>query len=828
MPATPLQPDRPPDPAPSTPGWPSRPSRAARGGCGGRTWPGGSGAPSARTTRPTATPGPTSPSSRPTPAPTGGARTAWAASATGSASSTLGLALWNGQRPDPQGAAVRADQRRGQPRRGRQGVLVGRRRHADPLLDAVALPLPAGRVPVRAAAGRERHARPRRARVRAGRHRGARPRTGSSTCTVTYAKAAPDDVCDRDRGDQPRPRRGPAAPAAAGLVPQHLGVGPRRRRSAVDQTGCRPARPVAGPRRRCDCEHGFLGRYYLRRRRARPRCWSATTRPTTSSCSGRSESTAVHQGRHRPPRRRTATSAAVNPAGTGTKAAFWYRFDAVAPGQTVECRAAAVAPTRPTSATFGPGFDAVLADRARRGRRVLRPASSRRCSTPRTATSPAGRSPGCCGASSSTATTSTSGSTATRPSRAPPDAPDAGRRNTELAPPGAGRRHLDARRVGVPLVRRLGPRPSTRRAGPRRPGVRQGAAGAAVPRVGDAPQRAAAGLRVGVRRRQPAGARLGGLAGLPDRRPPRPRLPGPGVHQAAAELRVVGQPQGRRRLQPVRGRLPRHGQHRPVRPVGAAAARRPARGVRRDQLDGVLLPAACCRSRSSWRRTTRPGTTWRPSSSSTSCRSPTRCAPSARRTSRSGTRRTASSTTCSCTPTARASGCGCARWSDCCRCSPWRTRRPGSADALPDFTARLRWLQRRRPELLDGLLDPVRAGRRPHPAVAARRRTGCGGCWRGCSTSEEFLSPYGIRSLSAAYREPYSTDDRRRADVDRLRAGRVAHRAVRRQLELARAGVVPGERPAGRRAAHLRRLPRGRRRSRCCGEDVGIDGRRPT
>ena len=49
-------------------------------------------------------------------------------------------------RPDPEGAAVRPDQRRGQPRRGRQGVLVGRRRHAHPLVDAVALPLSAGRV----------------------------------------------------------------------------------------------------------------------------------------------------------------------------------------------------------------------------------------------------------------------------------------------------------------------------------------------------------------------------------------------------------------------------------------------------------------------------------------------------------------------------------------------------------------------------------------------------------------------------------------------------------------------------------------------------------
>ena len=40
---------------------------------------------------------------------------------------------------------------------------------------------------------------------------------------------------------------------------------------------------------------------------------------------------------------------------------------------------------------------------------------------------------------------------------------------------------------------------------------------AADARVVHAPERPAAGLRVGLRRRQPAGARLGGLARLPDR-----------------------------------------------------------------------------------------------------------------------------------------------------------------------------------------------------------------------------------------------------------------------------------------------------------------------
>jgi hypothetical protein len=76
--------------------------------------------------------------------------------------------------------------------------------------------------------------------------------------------------------------------------------------------------------------------------------------------------------------------------------------------------------------------------------------------------------------------------------------------------------------------------------------------------------------------------------------------------------------------------------------------------------------------------------------------------------------------------------------------------------ALPDYTARLHWLKTRRPDLLDGLvtcadvrtdaqllslLEPERLRR-----VLARMLD-----------EAEFLSPHGVRSLSAAYRTPYST-----------------------------------------------------------------------
>ena len=172
--------------------------------------------------------------------------------------------------------------------------------------------------------------------------------------------------------------------------------------------------------------------------------------------------------------------------------------------------------------------------------------------------------------------------------------------------------------------------------------------------------------------------------------------------------------------------------------------------------------------------------------------------------SRCGTTTTASSTTCSCTRTARRSRCGCARWSGCCRCWRSRTHRSGRPDALPDFTARLRWLQRRRPDLLDGLMS--HGGAADEPADHCSRcsiPTGCAGCWPGCSTRRSSFR----RTASARCRRPtatpYTTADRGAAAVDRLRARRVAHGLVRRQLELARTGLVPGERAARRRAADL-------------------------
>ena len=98
-----------------------------------------------------------------------------------------------------------------------------------------------------------------------------------------------------------------------------------------------------------------------------------------------------------------------------------------------------------------------------------------------------------------------------------------------------------------------------------------------------------AGLRVGLRRREPAGALHGRGRGVRHRAPPdggrRLRLPRARLPEDAPELHLVGQPEGRAGEQHLPGRLPRDGQHRRVRPR-QAPARLPARAGRRHQLDG--------------------------------------------------------------------------------------------------------------------------------------------------------------------------------------------------------------------------------------------------
>ena len=126
-------------------------TRARSGAAGGPTSPSGSGAPSARTTRPTATRGTTFPSITRTCARTAGGRTACSASAT--------TAAWCASRSRSGTARIRilkerlfgSERQGGQPRRGRERALLVPRRDAHRLLREGALQVPAARLPLRRA-----------------------------------------------------------------------------------------------------------------------------------------------------------------------------------------------------------------------------------------------------------------------------------------------------------------------------------------------------------------------------------------------------------------------------------------------------------------------------------------------------------------------------------------------------------------------------------------------------------------------------------------------------------------------------------------------------
>jgi len=96
-----------------------------------------------------------------------------------------------------------------------------------------------------------------------------------------------------------------------------------------------------------------------------------------------------------------------------------------------------------------------------------------------------------------------------------------------------------------------------------------------APRDVSAPEQPAAGVRVELRRREPARAAVGDDLPLPyggdAARDAGPAVLEARVRQAPRELHVVGEPQGPLRQERLRGRLPRDGQHRRLRSICAAA-----------------------------------------------------------------------------------------------------------------------------------------------------------------------------------------------------------------------------------------------------------------
>ena len=501
--------------------------------------------------------------------------------------------------PDPQGADVRAHRAAGQPRRGRQGVLVVPRGAAEPRAAEVALPLPAGGVPVRAARPpRPRAARP---RARAARHRRLRRRP-LLVGRRHLRQGVADRGADADRAREPRAGRGDDRRAADAVVPQHLVVGRRARSGRGSQATARrssspttrsPAtgsRPRPGPTARS------------------PRRSSARTRRTRRGSSGR---------RRRRRTRRTGSTTTSSRAPTPST-------------RTASARRRRCATASPWPPAARPSCGCASTGRRRR----RRPPPSR---------------PG-------RATPSTRSSPRARPTRT-----SSTRRSRRKAPTPSEMRILRQASAGLVWSKQMYPY-NVRRWLDGDPGeppppdaaaARAATAGwrhldsfdvLAMPDPWEYPWFAAwdlgfhcvpwahldpafAKYQVLVLLREwfqhPNGALPAYEWNFDDVNPPvhvmaalrvfridgdtRPGVPRARLPEAARQLHLVGQPRGRRRQQRVQRRLPRARQHQPDRPLEPARRRR-ARAGRRHGVDGLLRDVdARDRYRAGARRTT---STW--------------------------------------------------------------------------------------------------------------------------------------------------------------------------------------------------------------------------
>ena len=190
---------------------------------------------------------------------------------------------------------------------------------ADALVDALALHVPAGRVPLRAARRRERRARlprPEFELVDTGVFDDGR----YWEITVDYAKASPEDILVRVSVRNAGPRHGDDRRAPHALVPQHVVVGRRRRRSRRSGSSAARSSPTTTASASATSPPPATPRRSSARTRRTARASSASP-PTTPYPKDGIGDHVIHG------------APTVNPDQTGTKAAFRYRLE-VAPGET--------------------------------------------------------------------------------------------------------------------------------------------------------------------------------------------------------------------------------------------------------------------------------------------------------------------------------------------------------------------------------------------------------------------------------------------------------------------------------------------------------------
>ncbi len=323
---------------------------------------------------------------------------------------------------------------------------------------------------------------------------------------VEYAKAGPEDILIQISVHNRGPEPATLAPAADTLVPQYLVVGrqPSSSQPPTARAGLRPPRDRRlAPRR--------SGERFLYCEGASALLFTENE-TNTERLVRRSQPDALRQGRHQRLRRPRAEGRREPRAGREPRRRRTTRSTSARGSRaTIRLRLCDVAPdAAPATATWRGGpfgsFDGVVEARRQEADEFYAsviPASLERRRGQRHAPGAGGhavdqavlllrRRPVAVGARLR--------------SRSSRKAARAAQR--ALAPHVQRRRHLDAGQVGVPLVRGLGSRLPRPRADARRPGLRQGAARPDAARALPAPERPAPGLRVELRRRQSAGARL--------------------------------------------------------------------------------------------------------------------------------------------------------------------------------------------------------------------------------------------------------------------------------------------------------------------------------
>ena len=132
----------------------------------------------------------------------------------------------------------------------------------------------------------------------------------------------------------------------------------------------------------------------------------------------------------------------------------------------------------------------------------------------------------------------------------------------------------------------------------------------------------------------------------------------------------------------------------------------------------------------------------------------------------------------------------------------------GALDRLPALRERVDWFPERYGDELDVLTEFTTGGDDGRRLMSVFGRERLERMLQRMLAAGEFLSPHGLRAVSGI---PSRSPARlRRLRDPRLRARRVDDGDVRRQLELARADLVPDELPADRGARPARPLLRGR------------------